>query len=33
MNSNLIKYEDLGNNDDNNNFNSENSDSLFREYA
>jgi hypothetical protein len=33
MNSNLIKYEDLGNNDDNNNFNNENSDSLFREYA
>jgi len=33
MNSNLIKYEDLENNDDNNNFNNENSDSLFREYA
>ena len=27
MDSNLIKYEDLGNNDDNNNSNNENSDS------
>ena len=33
MDSNLIKYEDLGNNNNNNNFDNEDDDSLFREYA
>ena len=33
MDSNLIKYEDLGNNNTNNNFNNENDDSIYYEYA
>ena len=33
MDSNLIKYEDLGNNSTNNNFNNEDDDSIYYEYA
>ena len=33
MDSNLIKYEDLGNNNTNNNFNNEDDDSIYYEYA
>ena len=33
MDSNLIKYEDLGNNNINNNFNNEDDDSIYYEYA